>query len=231
MKRIPLTISIILLVCFYANAQSRVDSGITQDGLYINPALEFSYRYPKDWVVHGAATNERIRELGKERITESGAVSKSSAEVALNNTYSLLTVFRHPLGTPGITFNPAILVIAERVDHAPGVTNGKDYLLNVRAILLKAGHQALLKEPTEHRFGGAQFFRDDYNVVANNVPMVQVYFAKIVNGYALAFIFTGQDQKSVDEMAQSMETFAVSPPVRRGVTTILEPPPPPKPRP
>jgi len=223
MKRVPLTISIILLLCSYANAQSQVDLGVTHDGMYINSGFGFSFKYPKDWVVHGAETNERIRELGKEKVAESGAVSKSSLDVALKTTYQLLTVFRHPVGTPGITFNPAILVIAEKVAHAPGIKNGNDYLLNVRALMAKAGTESLLKEPMECHFGGSQFFRDDYVVESNGVRVVQAYFAKVVNGYALLFVFMNQDQKSVDEMAKAMETYAVAPPIRRGVTTKIEP--------
>ena len=221
MKRVPLTISIILLFCFYANAQSVVDRGIIHDGMYINPGLGFSFKYPKDWVVHGEATNERIREIIKEKIIESGTSSRASADVAVKNTYQLLTVFRHPLGTPGIVFNPGILVMAERVAYAPGIINGKDYLLNVRALMLKAGSQVLLKEPMEYRFAGSQFFRDNYGVEANGVHIIQAYFANVANGYALVFIFTGEDQKSVDEMTKSMETFQLTPPVRKGVTTII----------
>ena len=230
MKRVPLTISIILLLCFYANAQSAIDRGITQDGMYVNPGLGFSFKYPKDWVVHGEATNERIREVGKEKLAEAGAASRSSLQVALNHTYHLLTVFRHPVGTPGITFNPGILVIAEKVTHAPGITNGKDYLLNVRALLQKAGTQFLLQEPVECRFAGSQFFRDDYMQEVNGVRVVLAYFAHIVNGYALVFIFIGQDQKSVDEMTSAMETFSLAPPIRKGVTTKIDPAPPRKPR-
>lgn len=230
MKRVPLTISIILLLCFCANAQSEVDPGITlDDGTYINERFGFIFKYPKDWVVHGEATNKRIRELGQEKLAESGALPKSATEVALKNTYQLLTVFRHPTGKPGITFNPAILVIAERVDHAPGITNGKDYLLNLRVILQKTGAQVLLKEPMEYHFGGSQFFHDNYAIEYNGVHMVQAHFARIVNGYALVFMFLGQDQKSADEMAKAMETYAPAPPPKKRVTTILGPPQPQKP--
>jgi len=215
MKRVPLAISIILLLCACANAQSEVDLGTTQDGTYTNSGFGFSFKYPKDWVVHGQATNERIRELGKEKIAESGAASKANIDVALNNTYQLLTVFRQPLGTPGITFNPAIMVIAEKVAHAPGIKNGKDYLLNMRLLLTKAGPQVLLNEPVECQFGGSQFFRDDYLLEVNGARVFQAYFARLVNGYALVFAFMGQDQKSVDEMAKAMETFALIP-IRKG---------------
>ena len=232
MKRVPFSISIILLLCFYGNAQTAVDHETnTKDGTYINPRFGFSFKYPKDWVVHGEATNERIRELGKEKLAESNALSQANAEVSLKNTDHLLTVFRHAVGTPGVSFNPAILVIAERVDHAPGVTSGKDYLLNLRTILLKTGAQSLLKEPIEYRVAGSEFFRDTFAMETNGVRAVQTYFAKIANGYALVFMFIGEDEKSVDEMAKAMETFTPGPLVRRGVTTIIGTPPPPKPKP
>jgi hypothetical protein len=229
MKRVPLTISIILLLCCYANAQSQVDHGVVHDGTYTNPDFGFTFKYPKDWVVHGEATKERIRELGKEKVAESGT-SKASIEVALKNTYQLLTVFRYPVGTPGIAFNPGILVIAERVDYAPGITNGKDYLLNVRTQMMRrAGSQPLLKEPLEYRVAGSQFFRDSYAVEVNGVQGAQACFVRIINGYALVFIFIGEDQKSVDEMTKAMETFDTTPPVRRGVITVIGSAPQPKP--
>ena len=225
MKRIPFTISIILLLCFYASAQSQFNRGFVQDGKYYNSGLGFTYTYPKDWTVHGDATVERIKEIGKEKVVESGALSRASTEATLNNSYFLLTVFRHPVGTPGIAANPGLLVLAERVDHAPGITNGKDYLLNVRTLLKRAGSPVPSEDPTEHRYGTWQFFRDDYTVEANGISMLQTYFVTLTKGYAVVFVFTSPDQKSLDEMVKSMETLAPAPPVRVLVDT------PPKPKP
>ena len=222
MKRLSPIVPIILLLCSHANAQSQVDLGVVQDGTYINRGFGFTFTYPKDWVVHGEATNERIKELGKEKIAESGGASRASVEVAMKSTYYLLTVFRYAIGTPGITFNPAILIMAEKVSHAPGITNGRDYLLNMRVGLTKAGQQVLLKEPMEVHFAGLQFFRDNYAVDMNGVHMVQSHFATLKNGYALVFIFLGPDEASLDEMTKAMDTFAIAlPPVRRGVTTVV----------
>lgn len=222
MKRAPLVAAILLLLCVSANAQTdRPDPGVVKDGVYTNTFFRFSYEFPKGWVVHGEATNERIREIGKERTSNSGAVSEESLEVAMKNTYHLLTVFRQPVGTPGIGFNPGVLVIAERVAFAPGITNGKDYLLSMRGLMLKTGAQSLLKEPTEHRFGGLPFFRDDYAVEINPFHVKQIYIAHVVKGYSLVFIFISDDQKSLDEMTKTMDTFMLRamPPVRKGVGT------------
>ena len=219
MKRVPLTIPIILLLCFCTKAQSEVDFGVTHDGEYVNSGFGFTFKYPKDWVVHGEATNERIRELGREKIAESGT-SKTSVDVALKYTYQLLTVFRQPVGTPGITFNPAILVIAERVSHAPGIKNGKDYLLNIRALLMKTpGYQVLLKDPVEYHFAGSQFFRDNYAIDLNGVHVVQAQFATVRNGYALIFAFLAEDQTSVDEMAKGMDSLDFTA-VKKTVRTV-----------
>ena len=218
MKRILLTIPIVLLLCICANAQVKIDYGTVHDGIYINPGFGFRFEYPKDWVVHGEATNERIREIGKEKAVESGA-PKASLEVAMKSTYQLLTVFRHPVGTPGIPFNPAIIVVAERVAHAPGIVTGKDYLLNARLLMQKMGAEGLVKDLVEYHFGGSQFFRDDYALVVNGVHVNQVFFVTVRQGYALLFVFMAEDQKTVDEMAKSMETFGPTPPVRQGATT------------
>lgn len=223
MKRAPLVAAIFLLLCVSANAQTDPpDPGVVKDGVYTNTFFGFSYEFPKGWVVHGEATNERIREIGKEKTSKSGALSEESVEVAMKNTYNLLTVFRQPVGTPGIGFNPGVLVIAERVAFAPGITNGKDYLLSMRGLMLKSGSQSLLKEPTEHNFGGLPFFRDDYAVELNAFHIKQTYVAHVLKGYGLVFIFICEDQKSLDEMMKTMDTIMLMPPVRKGVFAVPE---------
>ena len=129
--------------------------------------------------------------------------------------------FRHALGTPGITFNPAILVMAEKVDHAPGIKNGKDYL-NLRAQLLKVGHQALAPGAYGIPVRAARIFSV---TTTGATPMGSTWsnpnFATIKNGCALVFIVMGEDEKSVDEMSKAMEAFDTVLPVRRGVTTVI----------
>src|SRR5688500_5138497 len=99
MKRVPIIISIAQLLRFYANAQPAADGGSSiKDGKYVSPEFGFRLRLPEDGAVHGEATNERIRELGKEKMAESGAVAKSNAEVSLRNTHHLLTVSRYAVG-------------------------------------------------------------------------------------------------------------------------------------
>ena len=200
MKHSPLATAILLLLCFSAHAQTALpDDGQVKNGVYFNLFFSFGFRYPKDWVVHDEAINERIRERAKEEA--------KSRELPPLKAYLLFTASRHPRGTPGIALNPTVLVIAENIAPVPRNYNGRDYLLEVRPLKLKEGAQPLLNEPVEFLVNGFQFFRDDYRREVNGVSMRQAIFVTVKNGYALAFSFTGEDQKSVDEMAQAMKTI------------------------
>lgn len=202
MKRAPLVSTILLLLCFSAQAQTASpDDGEVKGGVYYNSFFSLAFTYPKDWVVHDEAINERIRERAKEEAAKSGTLSEQK------NAYLLFTVSRHPRGKPGITLNPTILVIAENVAPVPRNYNGKDFLLEVRPLKLREGLQSVLKEPVEFRVAGLQFFRDDYSGEVNGVHLRQAIFATVIKGYALGFSFSGEDQKSVDEMAKAMTTI------------------------
>jgi hypothetical protein len=201
MKHSSLASAILLLLCFSAHAQTVLpDDGKVKNGVYFNWFFSFGFTYPNDWVVHDEAINERIRKRAKDEAAKSGALSQMKA-------YLLFTVSRHPRGTPGIALNPTILVIAENIAPVPRNYNGKDYLLEVRPLRLKEGAQPLLNEPVEFRVAGFQFFRDDYSRQVNGVSMRQAIFVHVKKGYALAFTFTAEDQKSVEEMAKAMETI------------------------
>jgi hypothetical protein len=123
------------------------------------------------------------------------------------NTYPLLTVTRYPRATPGIPMNPGIFVAAERIDFWPGKPGAKEYLLSLRESKAKRGIRATLKEPAEFRVRSFQFLRDDYSGEVNGIAMRQSIFVTRNKGYAVIFSFTGEDEKSVAEMARSMNTL------------------------
>jgi hypothetical protein len=207
MKLTPLASTILLLLSFSAHAQTASpDDGVVKDGVYYNLFFHFAFTYPKEWVVYDKALNERIHERAKEELAKSGRLAE------VQDAYPLFTVSRYERGKQGTGLNPTIFVVAEKV--APGKPNGKDYLLSLRSFKLKRGAQALLNDPIEFRVAGLQFFRDDYSAVVRDVYLREAIFVTVEKGYALIFSFTGQDQKSVEEMANAMETIL---PIRQGV--------------
>ena len=199
MKLNPLVSALLLVLCFSAHAQTKLpNDGLVKNGVYFNFFFGLGFRYPPDWVVHDEAVNERIQERAKEEAAKTGNSAQQK------NTYVLFTSTRYPKGTPGIAVNPAVFVVAEKVSGNP---NGKDYLLSLRPLKQKRSIQPVLAEPLEFRVAGLQFFRDNYTGEINSVPMGQAIFVTVKNGYALIFSFTGQDEKSVGEMAESMNTI------------------------
>src|SRR2546423_1835351 len=94
MKHSPLASAILLLLCFSAQAQTVLpDDGQVKNGMYMNFFFGLGFRYPKDWVVHEEAINERIQKRAKEEAAKSGILSQ------LKNTYLLFTASRYPRAT------------------------------------------------------------------------------------------------------------------------------------
>src|SRR5262249_13452498 len=143
--------------------------------------FNFSFTYPKDWVVHDPAVNNRIHERALEEAAKTGNLAQQK------NVYILLTVTQYPKGTPGIAVNPVVFVVAEKVGFLPDNSNGKDYLLSLRPTKQPRGDQPLLKEPVEFRVAGLQFFRDDYSGVVNGINKRQSIFVHVKKGYAIVF--------------------------------------------
>jgi hypothetical protein len=202
----------IIIICFLsvssqAQKTNDPDNGREKNGVYTNDFFGFSYTYPKDWVVHGEATSKRVLELGKERSTQSGALSEAAAQVMRKHTYSLLTVFQYPLGTPGVWFDPSVMVVAEGVAHAPGIRSGRDYLLNVQPLMTKNGSESMGEGPIELVFSGAHFFRQDYRTQTNAGAAHQAMIVTVLKEHALAFIFTAQDEKGLDEQISTLGSF------------------------
>jgi len=215
MKRSFSFVSILFLFCFSAavsNGQqaSTPDHGGVSNGVYSNKFFGFSVTYPKDWVVHGDATNVRLKELGKERATTTGAMSAASSEVVLKNTYQLLTVFQYPMGA-SVEVNPSFMLLAEKVNHAPGIVNGRDYLLHVRPMMIKSGVVPVQDEPTELLLSGHKFFRQDSRMLVNGMSIQQAIIITVTNGYGLAFILSGQDQQTIDALASAVATLKFVP--------------------
>ncbi|SRR6266705_772374 len=208
MIRAPLVFLSVLLLCVVASAQSSTpDSGGENNGVYSNTYFGFSYTYPKDWVVHGDATNQRIFELGKERAKDTKALSEASADVLFKHVHQLLTVFQYALGTPGLSYNDSVQIIAEDVRHAPAITDGRVYLLNMQDLLTRMGCQTVQKEPVEIIISGRQFFRQDFRTPVRDIYVQQAMIVNVTKGYALAFGFTVGPDQNIEDIVKTMDSL------------------------
>ena len=185
---------------------SAPDDASIKDHVYSNRFFNFTYTYPQNWVVHGEPTNQHLREVGKQRITTSGALTAEESDLALKNTFQLLTVFQHALGTPGLHFNPSVMVVAEDVRFAPGIKDGRTYFEYVRPLVQKSGGQLVQPQPIEMKVSGRSYFRHDIILTVNGQQVHQAMVVGVEKGYILAFVFTSDDPSRVSDLVQSLNS-------------------------
>lgn len=197
---------VLLLAGFLASQDSTSkpspDDGEVRNNVYKNSFFGLTYEFPKDWVPHDDATKKRIQELGRNKMDPKG--NDPNLDVSEKHTFNLLTVFDHPLGTPGITSYRGIILMAEDVSFAPGIKNGKDFVLNM-AQLLKQNNYSPLGEPTERTIADAKFYRQTFKgTVAEGREVYEATEFTIAKGYALGFIYVAGSPEALDEVIKNM---------------------------
>lgn len=201
MKRALLVSTTLLLFCISAQAQTAPDDGEIKQARYYNYFFNFSYAPPTDWVIHDEAVKKRIQERAREEAANTGSLPQ------FKQTYPLLIVSRYPRPSPDIAVNSTLIVAAEKITHLPGQPTAKDYLLSLRAPKAERGVRSVRDELVPFRVGDLQFLRDDYGGEFNGIAFKECIFVTVKKGYALIFSFASGDQKTVEEMAQTMKTI------------------------
>jgi hypothetical protein len=183
---------------------SRPDSGRVVEGVYANDFLGFRYTVPKGWTVHGEETQKAIMEAGKEVTAGEDETRKRVIEAAAKRTFQLLTVFEYPLGTPNKT-NRGIQVMAENTSFAPGIQTGKDYLqVMEKNIAMGQIHFEFEGEPSEETLDGIDFYRHYGHFQINGRAVHEIFYATMLKGYAVCFVFSGTSKEAVQDSAKSV---------------------------
>ena len=77
----------------------------------------------------------------------------------------------------------------------------------MRESRVKRGIKPTTNEPVEFRVADFQFLRQDYRGEVNGIAIIMSYFVTVKKGFAVIFSFHGEDEKSIAEMVQSMNTI------------------------
>ncbi len=190
-----------------ATADIRPNQGEVTGGAYTNDFFGFTMTFPDAWAVASDETAEELQEVGSELVAGDDAALKASIEAAEQNTYQLLMISEQPIGAPSTSFNPNIVVMAEKVSHLPGIVSGEEYLINVGNLLTQTDLPYEANgAPYEVEIGGQTFHRADFDLTAGGMEIKQSYLAMIKDGYALGFILSGTDASlgNLEEIANSL---------------------------
>jgi hypothetical protein len=185
----------------------RPDDGGVVDGVYANRYFGFRYVLPQGWTVHGEETQKVLRETGREIVAGDDELKKRAMDAASKRTFSLLTVFEYPLGTPNKT-NRGVQIFAENVAFAPGIQTGKDYLQLLEKNLGTSNlHARFEGEPVMESVDGFDFYRHGGVLELGGKPVYELFEASVRNGYALVFLVTATSQEAAEEAADSIRSL------------------------
>ncbi len=190
-----------------STASAEVDTGGVSGNTFSSSQFGFMYTFPEGWTAHGSATNRELMKVGKELVAGNDPARNAAYDAAETRTSQLLTVFQYPVGTP-VPSNPSVQVIAERVDFAPGIKTGKDYLLNLEAVMKRGTLQVeFADEITESVVGGKQFFRLDDQLHFPAAVIRQSVFSAKLGDSVVSFIFTAKTQQELDLLCATLDSL------------------------
>ena len=190
-----------------ASAPTRINAAGVSDNTYTNSLFGFSYTFPAGWTVHGDATNKEIMKAGRNMMVGDDPAKQAAYDASAERTSQLLTVFQYPLGTPG-KVNQSVQVIAERVDFAPGIRNGKDYLLILESAMKKGTVPIdFADDITEMTFGGKKFYRLDDQMHFPGGTVHQAFIATRLDTHTLSFVLSSHSQEDLESLAGTLNSL------------------------
>ncbi|MBS4057586.1 MAG: hypothetical protein KGZ82_09755 [Bacteroidales bacterium] len=197
-KLLPLVLLLSLVSC--SQKPAAFDYGKVENGVYLNSYFDFSMQLPEGWAVQSRDQMENIANTGKKMLSGNDTNLEAVLSAAEVNVANLLAVFEKEMGSP-VEYNPNIMIVAENLQHAPGIKSGFDYLYQSRKLLMQGQFQYdYLSENFELvEFDGVEFYRMDARVNFTDLEIKQHYYATVRNGFSFNVIisYVSDAQKTV----------------------------------
>ena len=186
------------------------DYGVTHEGRYQNRFFKLKVNFDTNWNVLDQEENNALMQEGSEMIFgEDNEEMIKAADVA---SAQLLSLFRYQMegfDTLGIMFNPSFLIVAENLDGL-GSVDSKGYLEQVRALSESAEGQPMEFESAINfvTYSGKEFATMKATSDLIIAEIKQIYYLRVVNGFALGFILTGLEDQ-MEELEQIMKSVEI----------------------
>ncbi len=187
---------------------AKIDLGTIEGSIYKNKYFGFSLKIPEKWQVQDNETKKMIMERGKKLAAGNEGSLKELIDASELHTVNLLTMFQHPLGTP-VDYNPAFVIVAERISHLPGITSGRDYFFHAKQLMERAQIKyTFAKDTYSESISRLSFHVMEVEMKTASLLVKQKYYVTIMKGYALLFITsytTDEEWKRQDEVIKSIK--------------------------
>lgn len=197
------------LAAYASDRPGEIDFGALEGSVYRNAYFGLQVELPAEWTVLDQAAMRRLAEVGGALIAGEDENLKAIVKASELQTVNLLGAFEHPLGSP-VPYNPSFMSSAERLEGAPGIQKGADYLFHAKRMLQSGQLEVSFPgEVSSVELGGQAFDVLPVELEVLNIVVRQRYYAAVMRGYALVFIasFTNDEQEATLDAVVESITF------------------------
>ena len=197
--------SVLIIGC---SDKKAVDFGTFEAGNYTNTFFDLMLSIPDSWHVLDLESRMEIMKRGGEIVAGENKSLKAAIKAADLQSINLLTAYEHPPGA-AVTTNPGIMLIAEKVMHAPGIKRGSDYHYHAKKLMkLSQMKVSYPKEIYEKTIDGVTFdIMETEITIGPGVVIRQRQYATIMKGYALMMALTYQDESGLNQLENIVNTL------------------------
>ncbi len=178
---------------------ANFDYGKVENNVYSNTFFNFQITIPANWEILPQAQNQNLMEQ------ESADKNLQAEQTSVN----LLTALKNETDTLDVGFFTNLSVIAENLKGSDRVKNGTDYLMLTRKALDNTGIKREYpdKATAVETINGIEFSTMRVNTVEPDLTFSQKFYTTIINGYALTFIETYNNEIQHAELNTIMQTL------------------------
>ena len=197
--------SVLMIGC---SDKKAIDFGTFEAGNYTNTFFDLMLSIPDSWHVLDLESRLEIMKRGGEIVAGENKSLKAAIKAADLQSINLLTAYEHPPGA-AVSSNPGIMLIAEKVTHAPGIKRGSDYHYHAKKLMkLSRMKVSYPKEIYETTIDGVTFdIMETEITMGPGVVIRQRQYATIMKGYALMMALTYQDESGLDQLEKIVDTL------------------------
>ena len=188
--------------------KKAIDFGTFEAGNYSNTFFNLMLSIPESWHVLDLESRMEIMKRGGEIVAGENKSLKAAIKAADLQSINLLTAYEHPPGA-AVATNPGIMLIAEKITHAPGIKRGSDYHYHAKKLMkLSRMKVSYPKEIYEKTIDGVTFdIMETEIIMGPGVVIHQRQYATIMKGYALMMALTYQDEAGLNQLEKIVATL------------------------
>ena len=188
--------------------KKAIDFGEFDNGIYSNSFFNLMLSLPDSWEVLDLESRMEMMKQGGKIVAGNNKNLKAAIDAADLKSLNLLTAYEYPPGS-AVSSNPGIMLIAEKIKHAPGIRRGSDYHFQAKKLMKLSRMQVSYPEEIyETIIDGVSF---DVMVteitLGPGVVLWQRQYAAIMNDYALLVALTYQDEYGLGQLEEIVETI------------------------